>query len=43
MVVLLAFEHDTRQALMVTPIWFIALGIGYHFVKKRKQKAQLKN
>ncbi|MBG3080398.1 D-serine/D-alanine/glycine transporter [Proteus mirabilis] len=38
MTVLLAFEHDTRQALSVTPLWFIALAIGYQYVKKNKQK-----
>lgn len=27
--VLLTLQDDTRQALMVTPIWFIVLGIGY--------------
>lgn len=38
MTVLLAFEHDTRQALCVTPLWFIALTVGYQYVKKNKQK-----
>ncbi|XPE37923.1 hypothetical protein ACNKHS_25315 [Shigella flexneri] len=28
-VVLLTLEHDTRQALLVTPLWFIALGLGW--------------
>lgn len=28
-IVLLTFETDTRQALIATPIWFIALIIGY--------------
>lgn len=38
MVVILAFQHDTRQALIATPIWFIILFIGYHVVKRRKQQ-----
>ena len=33
-IVLLTFEEVTREALMVTPIWFVALAIGYHFSKK---------
>ncbi|OAT37058.1 D-serine/D-alanine/glycine transporter [Proteus myxofaciens] len=41
MVILLALEHDTRQALSVTPIWFIVLAIGYQFVKKRKTKEMM--
>lgn len=28
-IVLLIFEHDTRQALMATPLWFFALLISY--------------
>lgn len=27
--VLLTLQDDTRQALMVTPLWFVILGIGY--------------
>ncbi|MCQ8768118.1 D-serine/D-alanine/glycine transporter, partial [Escherichia coli] len=27
-IVLLTLEDDTRQALLVTPLWFIALGLG---------------
>ena len=32
--VLLTFEKDTREVLMVTPVWFIVLAVGYHFGKK---------
>lgn len=32
--VLLTLETDTRQALMVTPLWFIMLGIGW-FLRSR--------
>ncbi|MFI8418045.1 D-serine/D-alanine/glycine transporter [Serratia sp. NPDC078593] len=34
--VLLTLQNDTRQALMVTPLWFITLGIGYMLVRKRQ-------
>jgi D-serine/D-alanine/glycine transporter len=34
--VLLTLQEDTRQALMVTPIWFILLGIGW-WLRQRKQ------
>ncbi|KGT94244.1 amino acid permease [Erwinia typographi] len=34
--VLLTLEEDTRQALMVTPVWFILLGIGW-WLRQRKQ------
>ena len=34
--VLLTLQEDTRQALMVTPVWFIMLGIGW-WLRKRKQ------
>lgn len=34
--VLLTLQEDTRQALMVTPLWFIMLGIGW-WLRKRKQ------
>ena len=27
--VLLTLEQDTRKALMVTPLWFVLLGLGY--------------
>jgi D-serine/D-alanine/glycine transporter len=33
--VLLTLEEDTRQALMVTPLWFILLAAGW-FLRKRK-------
>ncbi len=34
-VVLLTLEDDTRQALLVTPLWFIALGLGWLFIGKK--------
>lgn len=33
--VLLTLQEDTRQALMVTPLWFIMLAVGW-FMRKRK-------
>lgn len=39
--VLLTLEDDTRQALLVTPLWFIALGLGWLFIGK-KQAAELR-
>ena len=33
--VLLALEHDTRQALIVAPLWFALLGVAYPFVRRR--------
>lgn len=33
-IVLLTLEADTRQALMVTPLWFIILGMGWMFIRK---------
>lgn len=35
--VLLTLEEDTRQALMVTPLWFVMLAAGW-FLRKRKMK-----
>ena len=35
--VLLSFETDTRQALMVTPVWFLILTVTYQFVRRRRQ------
>ncbi|WJV55349.1 D-serine/D-alanine/glycine transporter [Prodigiosinella aquatilis] len=34
---LLMLQPDTRQALLVTPIWFIVLAIAYLFIYKKKQ------
>ena len=34
--VLLTLEDDTRQALIVTPLWFIALGLGWMFIGKKR-------
>jgi len=35
--VLLSLQEDTRQALMVTPLWFFMLGIGW-WLRQRKQR-----
>jgi AAT family amino acid transporter/D-serine/D-alanine/glycine transporter len=35
-IILLAFNDETRIALIVGPIWFIVLTIGYQIVKKKK-------
>ena len=34
--VLLSLREDTRQALIVTPLWFILLGLSYVFLRKKK-------
>lgn len=34
--VLLTLQEDTRQALMVTPVWFILLGIGWWLRQRKK-------
>lgn len=34
--VLLTLEKDTLTALLYTPLWFVLLGIGYHFSAKKK-------
>lgn len=39
MIILLTLQPDTRQALLATPLWFVALFIGYKVVQRRKQKA----
>lgn len=36
-ILLLMFETHTRQALMVTPLWFIILSIVYWLLQKHKQ------
>jgi D-serine/D-alanine/glycine transporter len=36
--VLLTLQEDTRQALMVTPVWFLLLGVTYAALR-RKQRA----
>lgn len=38
MIGVLALEDDTRRALMVSPIWFIILIIGYVCFYKQKHK-----
>ncbi len=35
-IVLLTLEDDTRQALLVTPLWFIALGLGCLIICKKR-------
>lgn len=40
--VLLTLQQDTRQALMVTPLWFIVLGICWIFVSKRRLSNMVK-
>lgn len=35
-IVLLTLEADTRQALIVTPVWFILLSVGWFIRSKRK-------
>ncbi|PWB32958.1 D-serine/D-alanine/glycine transporter [Pseudomonas sp. SDI] len=37
--VLLSLESDTRQALIVTPLWFVLLTITYQFVRRNRQQA----
>lgn len=34
--VLLTMEDDTRQALMITPLWFIILGAGWLYIGKQR-------
>ena len=34
--VLLTLEDDTREALMVTPLWFVLLGAGWLFAGKKR-------
>ncbi|MGY5392504.1 amino acid permease [Acinetobacter kanungonis] len=34
-IVILAFDHDTLVALVLSPIWFIGLFIGYRYKKKK--------
>jgi len=37
--VLLSLESDTRQALVVTPLWFVLLAVTYQFVRRNRQQA----
>ncbi|MCK3567577.1 D-alanine/D-serine/glycine permease, partial [Escherichia coli] len=41
-VVLLTQEEDTRQALLVTPLWVNALGLGWLFIGKNRAAEQRK-
>lgn len=34
--VLLTLQPDTRQALLVTPLWFVVLAIAYQFIRHKK-------
>ena len=34
--VLLALETDTRQALYLVPVWFVLLAVGYRLVRRNK-------
>ncbi|MDR1044158.1 MAG: D-serine/D-alanine/glycine transporter [Candidatus Adiutrix sp.] len=36
--ILLCFEEDTREVLMITPIWFLTLAVGYHWLRKRQSR-----
>ncbi|RAX10356.1 D-serine/D-alanine/glycine transporter [Photorhabdus bodei] len=36
--ILLTLRDDTRQALIITPIWFMVLIIGFQVVKKRRTR-----
>ncbi len=38
--VLLALETDTRQALYMVPVWFVLLAVGYRSVRRNKQEAE---
>ena len=40
-IVILAFDHDTLIALVLSPIWFVGLFIGYHYKKKKILKLNL--
>ncbi|MBE8219353.1 D-serine/D-alanine/glycine transporter, partial [Leptospira borgpetersenii serovar Ballum] len=35
-IALLTLEDDTRQALMVTPLWFVVLGVCWLFIGKKR-------
>jgi len=35
--VLLCLESDTRQALLVTPLWFVLLAVTYQTVRRKRQ------
>jgi len=41
-IVLLTLETDTRQALMVTPLWFAVLGVCWMFIGKKRIAAMRK-
>ncbi len=38
-IVLLTLQPDTLQALLASPVWFLLLGIGYLFKRKRTARA----
>ncbi|MYO03898.1 D-alanine/D-serine/glycine permease [Salmonella enterica subsp. enterica serovar Typhimurium] len=35
-IALLTLEDDPRQALMVTPLWFVVLGVCWLFIGKKR-------
>jgi D-serine/D-alanine/glycine transporter len=39
MVVVLAMEPETRTALLVTPVWFVVLGIAWAVLRRRAARA----
>lgn len=41
-IVLLTLQPDTRQALIVTPLWFVVLAIAYQFIRRKKQAVDVK-
>lgn len=38
----LATQLDTLQALLITPLWFVGLAIGYSVIRRNPQHAQLR-
>ncbi len=40
--VLLTLESDTRQALIVTPLWFVVLGVFWLLVGRKRIAAMRK-
>ncbi|MEE1925227.1 D-serine/D-alanine/glycine transporter [Pseudomonas sp. 148P] len=39
LIVLLALEQDTRQALIVTPLWFAVLGLSWRSIRQKRAQA----
>ncbi|OAV39564.1 transporter YdgF [Clostridium saccharobutylicum DSM 13864] len=40
-IVVLAFNKETRVALFVTPVWFIVLGIIYKILKSKNNDSEV--